>query len=222
MVLERINPMRRYLIPLLALGLILFAFNFLPGRTELQEGDIVFQRSIGEFGNALAIATQSERTHVGVVFFEDDVPMVFEAVQPVRAISFERWKQNGKHGAYEVKRLKNAKALLSDEVIRQFKELGQSWMGKNYDGVFHPSDKDMYCSELVWKLYKRVLNIELGQYQELSSFSLDSELVRKRLEMHFGKTIPTDRKIISPQAIFDSPHLIDLPSSASLVKHKGS
>ena len=42
-------------------------------------------------------------------------------------------------------------------------EVGRQLEGKHYDFWFEWSDERIYCSELVWKIYRRGLGIELGE-----------------------------------------------------------
>jgi uncharacterized protein YycO len=44
---------------------------------------------------------------------------------------------------------------------------GEKLRGKKYDIYFGWDDQRIYCSELVWKIYKRGANIEIGKLQRL-------------------------------------------------------
>ena len=69
------------------------------------------------------------------------------------------------------------------------------------------SDDRIYCSELVWKIYKEALGIELGKLQQLKEFDLSHPIVQKKLKERYGNNIPYDEKVISPAAIFESEEL---------------
>lgn len=45
------------------------------------------------------------------------------------------------------------------------KQIGEKFKGKPYDIYFEWSDDKIYCSELVWKIYKHALDIEIGQLE---------------------------------------------------------
>ena len=62
------------------------------------------------------------------------------------------------------------------------KIIGKQYLGKDYDAQFDWSDKKIYCSELVWKVYYHSLNLELGELQKLSSFNLSNPAVKKKLQ----------------------------------------
>ena len=61
----------------------------------------------------------------------------------------------------------------------------------------------IYCSELIWKIYKRATGIELGKLQKLKDFDLTNETVKKKHKERYADKIPTDETVISPAAIFE-------------------
>jgi len=64
-----------------------------PRYQELKEGDIVFQDTGGQQGEAVRVATKSPYTHCGVVFENQGSLYVLEAVQPVRVTALAAWKK---------------------------------------------------------------------------------------------------------------------------------
>ncbi|EAB8791710.1 hypothetical protein YG57_26890, partial [Salmonella enterica subsp. enterica] len=68
-------------------------------------------------------------------------------------------------------------------------------------------DERIYCSELVWKIYKNALNTEVGQLQTLREFDLSSPEVQAKMKERYGKAVPLNETVISPVAVFDSPLL---------------
>jgi len=51
-------------------------------------------------------------------------------------------------------------------------------LGLHYDLAFSWDDKEMYCSEFVWKMYKHNLNIAIGDLKPLRSFDLSHPVVK--------------------------------------------
>ena len=90
------------------------------------------------------------------------------------------------------------------------RELGKSYKGKSYDIYFEWSDDRIYCSELVWKIYKGATNIEIGQLEHLSDFDLSSDIVKAKMKERYGDNIPMDEEVISPAAMFNSDKLITI------------
>jgi uncharacterized protein YycO len=156
------------------------------------------------------LATHSQYSHCGILFKENNEYVVYEAVQPVKKTKLATWIQQGAHGKYRIKRLKNAQSILTAQQLKQMKSNAQSFIGKNYDLTFEWSDDKIYCSELVWKIYKRSVNIELGTLKTLQSFDLTHPLVKAKLKERYGNNIPLNEKVISPGDIFNSNQLTEI------------
>jgi uncharacterized protein YycO len=179
----------------------------------IKEGDIIFQTSLSSQSKAIQLATNSKYSHIGVIFKEENTNgfRVLEAVQPVKFTPLQEWIQRGKNSHFVIKRLKNADEILTDEAIQKMKNVGNDLVGKNYDLYFEWSDERIYCSELVWKIHKEALNIEVGKLEKLSSFDLESEAVKDKMKERYGNKIPLNRfneNVISPAAIFESDELV--------------
>lgn len=71
----------------------------------LKDGDIVFQTSRSSQSQAIKQATHSIYTHMGIIFFKQNQPVVLEAVQPVKFTPFLKWVARGEQGHVVVKRL---------------------------------------------------------------------------------------------------------------------
>jgi uncharacterized protein YycO len=176
-------------------------------QNTLQNGDIIFQTSLSTQSKDIQLATKSKYSHCGLIFKEGNQYYVYEAVQPVKKTPLDKWIKRGKNGEYVVKRLKNADEILTNEVLTQMKNIGTSLYGKNYDLTFEWNDDKIYCSELIWKIYKRGANIEVGELQKLGDFDLSNEQVKQKIQQRYGNNFPKNEPVISPIAIFDSPLL---------------
>ena len=178
------------------------------GSPELQDGDIIFHTSTSSQSQALRLATGSPYTHMGIVFVEGDGPVVLEAVGPVKRTPLAEWVKRGEGGRFVVKRLSDAQARLTPEAIVRLKTAGDRYAGYAYDSQFEWSDERIYCSELVWKMYKEALGIEIGELETFRDFDLSDPAVARKLEERFGVRIPLDEKVISPASMFESDRLI--------------
>lgn len=174
----------------------------------LQSGDIIFQTSQSAQCKAVQLATHSIYSHCGIIYIEDNEAFVFEAVQPVKITPIKEWIKHGKNSSYVVKRLKNASSILTAEILSKMKTCGEKYKDKNYDIYFGWSDDKIYCSELVWKIYKEGANIEVGELQKLKEFDLSSKPVKEKLKERYGENIPMDEIVVSPQSIFESELLV--------------
>ncbi len=88
------------------------------------------------------------------------------------------------------------------------KQFAASQFGKNYDGYFNWSDKEMYCSELVWKVYFEKLGIKLAKPLPLRDFNIDAIEVRRIMEKRYGNQIPYDEPMVAPSQLFESELLV--------------
>ncbi len=186
-----------------------------------QNGDIIFQISVSGQGKAIQLATKSVYTHCGIIYTEKNKKneteyFVFEAIQPVVVTPLQEWINRGDKNHFVIKRLKNASQILTNEVLSNMKDYGKQFLNKDYDIYFGWSDERIYCSELVWKIYKNGANIEVGKLEKLKSFDLSSKEVKKIMHQRYGNPIPAkiyEQDVISPASIFDSPLLEVVPNN---------
>lgn len=176
----------------------------------IQDGDIIFQTSRSSQSQAIQLATHSRYSHMGIIFEEDGEFLVYEAVQPVKRTPLKEWINRGEEGHYVIKRLENANQMLTNAAITRMKQIGEEFLGKPYDVYFEWSDDKIYCSELVWKIYKEAIDVEIGQLEALSTFDLSNEMVQAKMKERYGGHIPMDEKVISPAAMFNSNDLITI------------
>jgi hypothetical protein len=176
---------------------------------KFKDGDIIFQSSPSQQSAAIEEATKSPYSHCGIIFYENGVPYVYEAVQPVGKRLLIDWIESGVNEMYVVKRFKDSTVLGATEILL-LKNYAVSQFGKNYDGVFNWSDKEMYCSELVYKSYWNACHIKLATTLPLRDFNIDGPIVRKVMKQRYGNEIPYDEPMISPEQLFNSPQLITI------------
>lgn len=177
----------------------------------LQNGDIIFQTSLSSQSQAIQLATQSPYSHMGIIYEKDGAYFVFEAIKTVRLTPLKQWINRGEDDKYVVKRLKDAAQVLSPTVLKKMQKAGQAFQGKSYDLYFGWSDEKLYCSELVWKIYKEATDIEIGQLAQLKDFDLSHPIVQQKLHKRYGDHLPLEEKVISPAAMFESELLVTVP-----------
>lgn len=182
---------------------LLSGFILHRSNTGLKNGDIVFIVNAGGQGKAVQLATKSKFTHVGIVFIENGKPMVYHAIEPVSKDSFEDFISMSTNKQYVVKRLKD-QSLLTPVVINTMLEQAKKQLGMHYDIGFNWSDEELYCSEYVWKLYNKALNLEVGKLRPLKDFDLSHPAVKEIMEERYGKKIPYEEKMISPGDMYAS------------------
>jgi hypothetical protein len=175
--------------------------------SPLHEADIVFQTSHSAQSRAIEEATHSRFSHVGLVHFENGRALVVEAVGPVTRTPLAAWIARGEGGHYTVMRLKDDDEGLPPDALPKVAAAEARFAGLPYDFTFEWTDARIYCSELVWKVYKEALGVEVGSLQRLRDFDLTSPVVRAQLRERYGSRVPLDELVISPGAIAASPLL---------------
>lgn len=127
---------------------------------NLQEGDVVFIESQSSQSPYIKVGTMSKWTHCGVVVNTPEGLKILEASKTVRLTPFAKFIGSAKNDNWTVK--------------RPDQKLGKSiayskYLGMPYDLEFKFDNGKMYCSELVWLIYKDQ-GIELCEPRKVSSF----------------------------------------------------
>ena len=207
--------MKRFFLSVLVIAIFLMGWARFQGTDDMplnvdsvQDGDIIFQTSRSAQSTAIQLATHSRWSHMGIIFRQDGDWVVLEAVQPVKITPMDAWIQRGEGAHFVVKRLRNASEVLDDSTKSAMQQMGTQFLGKPYDIYFEWSDERMYCSELVWKIYQRTTNIELGKLQRLADFDLTHEEVQSVLNQRYGSDLPVNEYVISPEAMFNAEQLV--------------
>ena len=169
-----------------------------------QDGDILFQTSLSSQSIAIQKATHSPYSHLGIVLLGTSGPQVVEAVAPVKFTPLAEWVARGKNHSFVAKRLKDHQRLLTSEAIERMHATARAFLGKPYDSAFQWSDDRLYCSEFVWKVFKRSLALELGRLQHISDFDLSDPGVQAKVRERWGGSPPLAEPAISPGNVFAS------------------
>ena len=198
---------KKYLI-LVFICFTFVSFQFINNQSindeKYKDGDIILQTSESEQCEAVRIATNSKFSHCGIIYIENGQTYVFEAVQPVKMTLLSEWIKQGKDNKFVVKRLKNADKVLTKSVVEKMKSYGKTMDNKDYDLYFEWSDEKIYCSELVWKIYKEGANIQLCPTKKLKDFNLKHPLVQQIMKQRYGSKIPYDEEVVAPSQLYDS------------------
>ena len=181
-------------------------------KAALHEGDLIFHTSLSAQSQAIQLATHSPYSHCGLLYKTGSEWQVFEAVQPVKLTPLARWVARGQGQHFVVKRLRDANTALTPAALASLRAAGQPMLGHDYDLAFNWSDKQIYCSELIWKVYDRGLHRQLGQLQQLRDFDLRHPAVQAKLRERYGAQLPLSEPVISPASILRSPALVTVVS----------
>ncbi|WP_424244126.1 YycO [Elusimicrobium posterum] len=179
----------------------------------VREGDIIFHTSLSSQSRAIQLATNSPYSHCGIIYKINGQWYVYEAVQPVKLTPLKEWVNRGKDGKYSVKRLKEADSILTTATLGKMQEEGKKFNAKNYDLLFAWSDDKIYCSELVWKIYKKGAGIEIGRLEQFKDFDLSSKEVQDIVQKRYGSKMPLNETVITPVSIFNSDKLLTVTTN---------
>ncbi|MDB5051267.1 MAG: hypothetical protein JWO30_4338 [Fibrobacteres bacterium] len=182
--------------------------DFDPG--ILKNGDIIFQTSRSGQSQAIQAATHSPYSHCGLIFIHSGSIYVFEASTKVKRSPFKRFVGKGEGKKFVIKRSRNADSLLTPENLGKLAEAGKKFNGLPYDSYFGWSDEKIYCSELIYKIYRNALGIEIGKTAKLRDFDLTEPHVTAKLRERYGQNIPLDETVISPAAQFTDSNLVEV------------
>lgn len=156
----------------------------------LQEGDIVFVESQSQQSPYIKIGTMSKWTHCGVVVDTPEGLKVLEASKTVRLTPFNTFVGRAKNDNWCVKRPKQQlKAPISY----------RKYLGQPYDLEFKFDNGKMYCSELVWLVYKDQ-GVELCKPRKVSSFILTR--VPKVKKLMQKRNIRMDQEAVAPVDVY--------------------
>ena len=154
----------------------------------LQEGDIVFIESQSSQSPYIKVGTMSKWTHCGVVVNTPDGMKVLEASKTVKLTPFNSFIGRAKNENWCIKRPKQ-------KLTRPINY--NKYIGQPYDLEFKFDNGKMYCSELVWLVYKEQ-GIELCKPRKVSDFIMTripkvKKLMNKRnIQMNQEAVAPVD------------------------------
>lgn len=178
--------------------------NGIEQRELYLEGDIIFQSGESKQCKAVKLATHSEYSHVGIITIKDGKEYVLEAVEPVRITPIAEWISRGTGGHYTVMRLKDRDVYIQPAEIPVAQFIGKKMIGTHYDIYFGWSDDQLYCSELVWKIYKRGFDVELCTPRHMKDFDLTAPEVKAIMQQRYGNTPPLEEQVVAPSDLSDS------------------
>jgi hypothetical protein len=179
-----------------------------PDPDSLRNCDLVFQTSRSGQSRAIQSATHSPYSHCGIIFFRGGRPYVFEASTQVKRSPLSRFLRKGEGGKCVVKRIKGADTLLTPANIARLEKAGKAFEGLPYDPYFGWTDERIYCSELIYKIFRNALGLEIGKTARMRDFDLSAPEVKRIMLARYGDRLPLDEIVISPAAQFADPALV--------------
>lgn len=202
---SKAEKLRLSVVAALLLGVILFcrldrlALYFF---AEKQEGDMVFQSlPRGQLVDTIEAVTNSPWSHCGLLVQRDGQWFVAEAIGEVRYTPLYTWIVRGRRANFESWRVRDLPMGKKQGLKAGVEKL----LGKPYDFSYAPDDAEIYCSELIYRVYERELGVAIGKWEKLGDLNWKpKEESIKDLE---GGPVPLSREMITPVALTRSPNV---------------
>jgi uncharacterized protein YycO len=167
---------------------------------EFRDGDMIFQTSKSSQSQVIQDLTHSNFSHCGIIFHKSGRTYVLEAVQTVRLTPIDEWIKRGVNGKYSVTRY--TKPLSKDDVDRMYM-YAKNQLGKPYDLKFQWSDRRMYCSELIYKVYVAG-GVTLSDCKVFKDYDIKTPAVRKLIEKRYSGDFSSEEPVITPVDLYNS------------------
>ena len=188
----------------LFLGLLFYMLSFATYgyfKYDKKEGDMIFQSlPFGELTTVIEGATNSPYSHVGLVVKKNGFWYVREAIGEVRDTPLLWWILRGRGDAFSVYRLKKEYQKNIPNLLKE----SQNLLGYPYDFHYELDDEKIYCSELIYKAYKKATGSELGKLTTLSQLNWKPY---REFILSIENTIPLDREMITPKDLAEAHEL---------------
>lgn len=175
----------------------------------VMEGDLIFQVSKNERAKVFQLASGSKYSNVGIIFISPRTGdyMVIDALDSIHATELNKWISNGEDEHFVVMRMKNANRILGEGKTKKLKQKVKDLKHVPYDPYFSWENDALYSSEFVWKLYSKVLYIDLCDPGKLNRFNFSAEPVKKQIGDKYAKGISDTLKAVTPGDLYSSPKL---------------
>ena len=111
----------------------------------LREGDIVFIETESFQSKFVKLGMLSVWSHCGIAVDTPEGVQIMEADTMVRILPVQKFVDRSIGGKYIIKR---PAQQLSEPINKE------KWLGRCYDLKFSFENEEVYCSELVWLIYK--------------------------------------------------------------------
>lgn len=160
---------------------LLISFSLYAGSCPLKDGDLVFIKSQSNQSRLLKLTTGSDWTHVGMAFKREAGWEIIEAIQPVKWTSLYSFVRRSRELAVIVKRPTFA---FDADKVRMYAE---EKLSLDYDLIFAWDQDRWYCSELVWKAFKKTSGEEIGKLEKIGDLqNIDAPVIRAEAKKRFA------------------------------------
>lgn len=177
---------------IIILFLLLFSLNSSADELNWQEGELVFQISKSKQSPYIQLATGSLYSHCGIIIKKSNQYYVLEASNIVKLTPVSDWINKGRF-----------KYCISYKIFNKPVKISyKKYLGQKYDTAFKFNNGKMYCSELIYEIYKKQFGIELCKPRKIKSYHLFglSKIIKKR-------GIDINQLVVAPSDIINSKYV---------------
>jgi len=132
---------------------------------------------------------------------------ILEAIGPVKFTPIKEWIGQGYNSQYTQMRLQPVLLSAIQPAIREAKKL----LGAPYDLQYQLDEEKIYCSELIYKAFKRGASLELGKIEQLKDLNWVPHT--PFIIYLAGGSLPLKRKMVTPESMFRDDDLYVLYSN---------
>ncbi len=173
----------------------------------LNEGDLIFHQSTSAQSAAIAEATGSSWSHVGIIVNRNLSWYVVEARQGVEITPLKTFIERGKKKEFKIFRFPAfEKSLLKINLY----QVMAKYFRKPYDIYFEFSDERIYCSELTYKVMLEITGQKIGVVNKMKELKLDGPYVKQLINLRLtdlGRTLNPEEPIVTPISQMLDPRL---------------
>jgi hypothetical protein len=195
---------------IISLSILIVAFLMSSCKTRelnpniLQTGDLLFRSTLTSRDMDIEKLTRSRCSSVGLVYRDGPKIFIYEAADIVKPTPINEWLKNGDYALLVVKRLKNAAQVFTDSSEKKLQNYGMTMIHKPYDYELGWDENRFYSAELVWKMYKNGLGIELCKPRKMGELDMTDEFLRNSMLNNYKNNIPKNQSVVVPVDILQS------------------
>jgi hypothetical protein len=165
-----------------------------------QNGDIIFIKN-NQLANSQSSNNADKFNCVGVIFRENNHPMVYFGAEPLKKIPYSEFLNLAEGRKYSIKWLSES-SLMTDEVINTMRTYATAKLGTPYDNNENLNNEELYNAEFVWKLYRGALGVNLCEPREKELTASGDN--NKKFKPTKNKTSNLSNKFVSIMDIYKS------------------
>lgn len=171
----------------------------------LRSGDLIFRRGRGLVSEAVIAAGQGARySHVGLVLVKENEVFVVHAAPKETGQGDGRVRRQPLHEFANAREAETVAIFRvrdeTDTALRPLEGMAEAVVGQPFDSDFNLDTEDrLYCTELVWRLYRQIGVELIGQFDHFSlplfsrSVILPDSLITPRLTQIMQRQISSRR-----------------------------